>query len=157
MSQRMANMVDGYTILDDRGARVFNVAVNDLQAPGALVFCDMNGDELCKIRFQLIRLKNTLEIEDARGVTVAFVQKVTQSPTGDRYVAKIDDGPDLDISGNIPDYEFHIMAGPNAVANISRRWFIARDSYGVEIAADQNDVLILATTVCIEQLSNPAK
>jgi uncharacterized protein YxjI len=46
------------------------------------------------------------------------------------------------------DHEFRI----GNVATVSKKWFRVRDSYGVEIAPGQNDVLILAATVCIDQM-----
>ncbi len=40
------------------------------------------------------------------------------------------------------------------VAEVSKRWFRVRDTYGIEIAPDQEDALILAVTVCIDQMTN---
>jgi uncharacterized protein YxjI len=40
------------------------------------------------------------------------------------------------------------------VADVSRRWFRGRDAYGVEIASGQDDALILAVVVCIDQMSH---
>jgi uncharacterized protein YxjI len=33
------------------------------------------------------------------------------------------------------------------------KWFRVRDTYGVEIAPGQNEIVILAVTVCIDQMS----
>jgi len=40
------------------------------------------------------------------------------------------------------------------VAEISKRWLRVRDAYGIEVAPDQDDALILAITVCIEQMGH---
>jgi hypothetical protein len=40
------------------------------------------------------------------------------------------------------------------VANISKRWFRVRESYGVAVAPGQDDALILAVTVCIDHLTD---
>ena len=40
------------------------------------------------------------------------------------------------------------------MAEISKKWFRIRDSYGVEIEPDQDDILILAVTVCIDQMAH---
>ena len=34
------------------------------------------------------------------------------------------------------------------------RWFSVRDTYGIEIAPGQDDALILAVVVCIDQMSH---
>ena len=36
---------------------------------------------------------------------------------------------------------------------LSKWWFSVRDTYGIEIALDQDDALILAVTVCIDQMT----
>ena len=41
----------------------------------------------------------------------------------------------------------------NDVAEVSKRWFRVQDTYGVEIAPGQDDALILAVVVCIDQMS----
>ena len=40
------------------------------------------------------------------------------------------------------------------VAEVSKRWFRGRDTYGVEIAPGQDDALILPVVVCIDQMSH---
>ena len=40
------------------------------------------------------------------------------------------------------------------VAEVSKRWFRIRDTYGIEIAPGENDALILAATVCIDEMSH---
>jgi uncharacterized protein YxjI len=39
------------------------------------------------------------------------------------------------------------------VAEISKRWFRIRDTYGIEIAAGEDDALIVAATVCIDEMA----
>jgi uncharacterized protein YxjI len=41
------------------------------------------------------------------------------------------------------------------VAEVSKRWFRMRDTYGIEVKPDQDDALILACTVCIDEMSRP--
>ena len=40
------------------------------------------------------------------------------------------------------------------VAQVSKRWFRFADTYGVEIAPNENDILLLAVTVCIDAMSH---
>jgi uncharacterized protein YxjI len=41
------------------------------------------------------------------------------------------------------------------VAEVSKRWFRVRDTYGVEVAPGENDILILATTAVIDTMAHP--
>jgi uncharacterized protein YxjI len=38
---------------------------------------------------------------------------------------------------------------------VSKRWFRVRDTYGVEMAPDQNPALLLAVTVAIDEMAHP--
>jgi hypothetical protein len=49
---------------------------------------------------------------------------------------------------------YEIERDGHKVAAISKRWFRLRDTYGIEIAPDQDDALILAATVCIDEMSH---
>jgi uncharacterized protein YxjI len=40
----------------------------------------------------------------------------------------------------------------DTVATVSKSWFRVRDTYGVEIAPEQDDALILAITVCMDSM-----
>jgi uncharacterized protein YxjI len=156
MVQRMVAIGDDFFIQDDQGNRAYQVDGKALRARDTLVFRDMNGEELCRIQQRVMRVKDTMDIESPNGVSLAQVKKALITPLRDRYTVRIGNGPDLDVSGNILDHEFRILDGRTTVAEISKRWFRVRDSYGVEVDAGQNVVLILAATVCIDQMSNPA-
>ena len=60
-------------------------------------------------------------------------------------------GPDdLEARGSFTDHEYEFTRGGGAVAEVSKRWFSWTDTYGVDIARGQDDVLILASTVVID-------
>jgi uncharacterized protein YxjI len=156
MVARLATFGDDFFIQDDQGDRVFKVDGKVARIRDTLSFRDMHGNELCKIQQRIMRVKDTMEIEGPGGGSVAYVKKALITPLRDRYVVKIGSGPDLDVQGNILDHEFRIMDGRTTVAEVSKKWFRVRDSYGVEVAPGNEDVLLLAVAVCIDQMSNPA-
>jgi uncharacterized protein YxjI len=82
------------------------------------------------------------------------VKKALVSPLRDRFSIDVEDGDDMEAKGNIVDHEYKIERKGDQVAEISRRWFRVRDSYGVEIAPGQDDALLLAITVCIDQMTH---
>ncbi len=148
--EKLASIGDDFFIQNDQGQRVFKVDGKALRARDTLMIQDLSGTVLCKIQQRMARLRDSIEIEGPEGNQVASVQKAMIAPLRDRFVVKISDGPDLVVHGNVVAHEYRIS---NA-ATVSKKWFRVRDSYGVEIAPGQNDVLILAATVCIDQLSN---
>ena len=57
---------------------------------------------------------------------------------------------DLEVQGDFFDHEYTFTRNDRPVATVSKRWFGFRDTYGVDIADGENDVLILACSVAID-------
>ena len=72
----------------------------------------------------------------------------------DRYNVDFDEGDDYTAKGNFVDHEYEIEREGEKVAEISKKWFRVRDTYGVEIEGEQDVALILAITVCIDAMSH---
>ena len=153
MVEKLAAFGDDFFIQNDHGQRVFKVDGKALRMRDTTIFRDAQGNELCKIQQRIARVRDSMEIEGPGGRRVAMVQKAMITPLRDRFVVKIGDGPDLEVQGNILAHEYRI----GNVATVSKKWFRVRDSYGVEIAPGQNDVLILAATVCIDQMTSDVR
>jgi uncharacterized protein YxjI len=75
------------------------------------------------------------------------------TPLRDRFSISVDDGEDMEAKGNVVNHEYKIERGGDKVAEVSKRWFRIRDTYGIEIAPGEDDALILAVTVCIDQMT----
>jgi uncharacterized protein YxjI len=157
MRQKMVAIGDDFTIKNESGQKVYKVDGKVLRIRDTLHFKDMDGRVLCQIKERLIAIRDTMTIEDGDSEDLATVRKALISPFVDRFSVNVKNGPDLDITGNILDYEYQIKEGRNKVAEISKKWFRLTDTYGVEIAPDQNDVLILAITVAIDVLVHEKK
>jgi len=157
MRQKMVSIGDDFWIENDHGQKVFKVNGKALRVRQTLVFEDAHGRELCKIQERMLRIKDSMEIEGPNGEKLAMVKKALITPLRDRWSANLGGGPDLDIQGNILDHEYTISAGRDKVAEVSKRWFRLRDTYGVEIKPGQNDVLILAIAVCIDEMSHAGR
>ena len=68
------------------------------------------------------------------GHTVATIKKAMITPLRDRFSISVDDGEDMEAKGNVVDHEYKIERGGDTVAEVSKRWFRIRDTYGIEIA-----------------------
>ena len=71
----------------------------------------------------------------------------------DRFVIETD-GKNLKAHGNIVDHEYEIEQDGDKVAEVSKKWFRLRDTYGVDIRADVDPALILSITVAIDSFSH---
>ena len=110
---------------------------------------DSQGNEVFLVDGKALRLRETFELKDA---VIATVRKALISPLHHRSVVELPGGGELDAVGNILDKEFEIRSGGTVVAQISRSWFRIRDTYGVDVAAGQDDALILSIAVCLDRI-----
>jgi len=154
MREKLVSIGDDFWIENGAGQKVYKVNGKALRIRQTLIFEDAQGHELCKIQERMMRIKDSMEIEGPNGERMALVKKALITPVRERFTAKIGDGPDLDIQGNILDHEYSIELGRDKVAEVSKKWFRIRDTYGVEIEPGQNDILILAISVCIDQMAH---
>ena len=152
MREKLVSIGDDFWIEDGSGRRAFKVDGKALRVRDTLKFRDAQGNELCQVQEKKVRIKDTMEIEGPNGETLATVKKALITPVRDRWTIKVGNGPDLEIQGNILDHEYRIEDGRDKVAEVSKKWFRVRDSYGVEIAPGQDDILILAATVAIDMM-----
>lgn len=140
-------------IENEAGQRAFKVNGKAVRARTTLVLEDANGRDLLKIQERPVRVRDSMDIEDAGAGTSAKVKKSLVAPLRDRLSVEVAGGPDLDVKGNLVDHEYEISQDGTKVAEVSKKWFRVRDTYGVEVAPGQNEVLMLAITVCVDQMA----
>jgi uncharacterized protein YxjI len=154
MREKLLSIGDDSWIEDESGRRAFKVNGKALRVRKTLVIEDPQGNELAKIQDRPVHVRDVMEIEGPDGSSLAKVKKAMITPLRDRFSIDVAGGAELSAHGNIVDHEFEIEADGTKVAEVSKKWFRVRDTYGVEVAPGQNDALILAITVCIDQLAN---
>ena len=154
MREKLLSIGDDSWIEDESGRRAFKVNGKALRVRQTLVIEDPQGRELATIQDRPVHVRDVMEIEGPDGSSLATVKKAMITPLRDRFSIDVAGGTELSAHGNIVDHEFEIEADGTKVAEVSKKWFRVRDTYGVEVAPGQNDALILAITVCIDQLAS---
>ncbi|MEU4559481.1 LURP-one-related family protein [Actinoplanes sp. NPDC023936] len=155
LRQKMISIGDDFWIEDERGERVFRVDGKALRLRKTFHLEDMRGERLCTIQKRVMHIRGTMAIEGPDGDRMALVHKALVSPLRERWKVDVEDGADLRAQGNIVDHEYEIENDDGRkVAQVSKRWFRLRDTYGVEIAPDQNLALVLAVAVAIDEMTH---
>jgi len=155
MREKIFAIGDDYWVENGAGDRVLKVNGKALRVRDTLILESPGGEELFSIKQKLVHVRDTMKIERA-GKPVATVKKALITPLRDRFAIQVEGGEDMEAKGNIVDHEYKIERGGDQVAEVSKKWFRVRDTYGIEIAAGQDDPLILAVVVCIDQMSHDA-
>jgi len=151
MREKIFAIGDDFWIETEDGQRAFKVNGKALRIRRTFILESPSGEELFKIQEKKLRVRDTMEVE-RDGKTVAKIKKALITPLRDRFVIELE-GAELSANGNIVDHEYEIERDGEKIAAVSKRWLRARDTYGIEIAPGENDPLILAATVCIDEMS----
>ncbi|MDF2749345.1 MAG: hypothetical protein K0T00_520 [Gaiellaceae bacterium] len=153
MREKLFAVGDDFWIENAEGERAFKVDGKALRIRDTFVLEDASsGAELYKIQEKKLSIRDKMEIERG-GETVATVKKALITPLRDRFSIEVEGGEDMEAKGNIVDHEYKIERGGEKIAEVSKRWFRIRDTYGIEIAPGQDEALILAVSVCIDQMA----
>jgi len=149
MKQKLFSWGDDFQIKDDSGRDAFFVDGKAFSFGDQLSFQDMAGNELAFIKQKLLAWGPTYEIYRGRQL-YAVVKKKLFTFFKCRFTVDVPGPDDLEAEGDFLDHEYIFSRGGATVAGVSKRWFSWTDTYGVDIAAGEDDVLILASTVLID-------
>lgn len=147
--ERFFSLGEDFDITDQDGRRVLHVDGKVLSLRGRLVIEDLAGKPVAEVTRRLVALRPTYEIS-VGGQHAAHVRKHMFTPFRDKFTIDIPGPDDLEMSGNLLDHEFTISQGGQTVATVSKRWFSLHDTYAVDVAPGQDDVLILAAVLALD-------
>ena len=153
MREKLFAVGDDYWIDTDEGEHAFKVNGKAMRLRDTFVLEGPSGEELFKVKEKKLRVRDTMELERG-GDKVATVKKAMVTPLRERFAVDIEGGGELNAKGNVVDHEYEIERDGHKVAEISKRWFRVRDTYGIEIAPGEDDALIVAATVCIDEMAS---
>jgi uncharacterized protein YxjI len=153
MREKLFAIGDDFWIETEQGQRMFKVNGKAMRIRETFILESPSGEEVFKIQEKKLSIRDKMTIERG-GDTVATIKKALITPLRDRFEIELEDGGELSAKGNIVDHEYKIERDGEKVAEVSKRWFRIRDTYGIEIAPGENDALILAATVCIDEMSH---
>lgn len=151
MQQRLFSFRDRYVIRDEAGEDRFFAEGALLSWGDRLTLCDRSGSELIAIRQKLLSWGPTYEIH-RHGELAAVLKKDQFTLFRCRFTLDVPGPHDLEAAGELfhHEYRFERITTSRTAAVISKKWFSLADTYGVEIAEEEDDVLLLAASIVID-------
>ena len=151
MREKMIAIGDDYWIEDESGAKVFKVNGKVARIRDTWVLEDARGHEVSQIRERKLSVRDAIKIE--YGGREAKVKKALVG-FRDRFHVEVEHGEDLKVKGNIVDHDYEIERDGDKIAEVSKKWFRVRDTYGVDVLDDADTVLVLSVTVAVDALAH---
>ncbi len=156
MKQKLFSLGDDFYIQNESGQNVFFVDGKVFALGDHLSFQDLAGNELAFIRQKLLAWGPTYEIY-RNGTLYATIKKEIFTFFHCRFSVDVPGPDDLEAEGDFLDHEYSFTRQGRTVATVSKQWFSWADTYGVEIADSEDDVLLLASTVVIDMACHDKK
>jgi uncharacterized protein YxjI len=151
MRQKLLSLADNFTIKNEQEQDVFLVKGKLFSFGDKLSFQDLAGNELVFIDQRLLNWSPTYELW-RQAELLAVVKRELFSFIHHRFTVDVPGPNDLEAEGDFLDHEYTITRGGSVVATVSKRWFSWADTYGIEVADGQDDVLLLATAVVVDMV-----
>jgi uncharacterized protein YxjI len=147
--ERMFRLGEDSDITDEAGQLVLHVDGKVLSLHNRLILQDPAGREAGQVHRKLAALRPTYEIT-IDGKDVAQVRQHLFTVFGERFAIDVHGAGEMQINGDLFSHEFTIERDGQLVATISKRWLSMTDSYAVDVAPGEDDVLILASVLALD-------
>jgi uncharacterized protein YxjI len=157
MRQQMFAIGDDFWIETNDGRRVFKVDGKALRIRKTLILEDAGGQPRYTIKEKLVSIREVMTIDDAAGNPVATVKKALISPLRERYSIDLAAGGEWQAQGNIVDHEYRISGPAGDIAEVGKRWFRMRDTYGIHVQPGNDEALVIAIAVVIDSMSHATR
>ncbi|MHB8587480.1 MAG: LURP-one-related/scramblase family protein [Candidatus Dormibacteraceae bacterium] len=152
LQRKLFAIGEDFWIENGKGEAVFKVDGKALSIRKKFLLEDNGGAELLSVEAKLIAIQPTMKIE-RQGQLFATVTKALFTLLHQHYTIQVEGGPAYEAEGDITNHEYEVHSGGSPVAQISRQWFSIRDAYGVAVAPEVDQALMLAAAVCIDEIS----
>jgi uncharacterized protein YxjI len=157
MKEKFWTVTNQFDIRDDTGKVVFQVKGQFFSLGDKLSFQDPAGKELLFIRQKMFALGPTFLLE-RNGEVIARVHRHLFTLIRYRFTVDVPGPNDIDAAGDFLNHEYTFArAGAEVpVATVSKRWFSWVDTYGIDIAPGEDEVMLLACAVVIDLVMHPS-
>ncbi len=150
--KQLFSIGDDFWIEDESGEKAFHVDGKVLRLRDTFVIETADGQEVLKVHQKKLTPKKSYVIE-RQGQELATVSKALLTPLRDKFKVELAGGGVLEARGNLTDHEFTVeWENGTPMAEVSKRWFSVRDTYGVNVRDGQDAVLALAIAMCIDAI-----
>ena len=149
MKQKILSWGNDFTIRDEKGRDAFFVKGKVFSFGDKLSFQDVSGTELAYVSQRLLAWGPTYEISRG-GKIVAEVKKKLFTFFRCSFTVDVPGPDDLEAKGDLLGHEYSFTRHGRTIASASKKWFSWSDTYGIDIANGEDEVLLLCSAVTID-------
>ncbi len=154
LKERIFSLRESYYIRDEDGNEMFEVTGRLISLRDKLTLSDRQDNTLATITQKLLTLRPVYTIS-RNGQPDAKVKKDFINILREGFSVDMEgDLPDLRIQGDIFEHSYTITRDGVTVAQAAKKWISLRDSYVVDVAAEEDIVLMLACAIVVDRITH---
>lgn len=148
VKQKILSLADSFVIHDENNNPYYKVVGRLFSLGDQLIMYNMNNQEQIYIKQKLFKFLPEYHLfQDSRCVAVVKKEFTFFKP---RFNIVSDYGK-YTVDGDFFGYNFSILKNGNRVASVSKAFFSFRDTYSINIISKQEEALLLAICIVIDQ------
>jgi uncharacterized protein YxjI len=152
LQRKLFSIGEDFWIENDQGEELYKVDGKAFSLRETFVLQDKSESELLTIEAKLLAVRPTMKIL-RQGQLYATVTKKLLTFLHQHYTIQVESGVAYEAEGNVTSHEYEVRGNGAVVAQISKEWFSVDDAFGVAVAPGQDQVLMLAAAICIDEIS----
>ena len=153
LQKELFSLDEDFWVENEKGEQLYKADSQATTLRETFVLANKDGEELLAIEAKLLAARPTMQVK-RQGKVFATVSKKLLSLLHQHYTIQVEGGATFEAEGKISKHEYEVRSNDAVVAQISKEWFAVRDSYGVAVAPGQDDLLMIASAIAIEELSS---
>lgn len=153
MRQKLFSLGEDFTIEDASGNPAFEVDGKIMTLRETFELKDRQGQVVATIRGKLMSLRAKMDVLRNDEVA-ATITKALFAPFHAKFAVQLANGGEITVDGDLFDHEYTLRRDDTVVAQVSKRWFTFTDTYGIDITQGEDEPLILAIAVALDEMAH---
>lgn len=155
LKQKLLSFGDDFDVLDEQGQKVYYFDSKTGGFTRKIIILSASGEKLAVISKKLFTFRPTFTLKKD-GKELAKVYKKALS-FRKSFIIDIPGPDDFTVVGKFIEHSYLFYQNGRKVAEVSKKWFTSKDTYGVDIQDSSNPLLILSAAVIIDILCHPGR
>lgn len=144
IKQKVLSLNELFWVKDEKGNDIYSVTGSFLKIPKSFYIKDTKDNVVATIDRQMFQLFGVYDIQ-AKGETIRVLRNF-----GFLRKSFAIDGIDWHLQGDLFSHEYDITRGNRIIMSLRKRWFTWGDTYELDILDEENALLALAISICVD-------
>ncbi len=155
MKQALMSWGDDFAVRDERGKEYFYFDGKSGTIRKTIHVLGPSRARVATIQKHLISYRPTFSIADGPNQIATVYKKLLSFRPS--FVIDVPGPDDITVVGKMFEHDYRFYKREEEIAQISKRWFTAKDTYGIEVHDTEDSLLILSAAVIIDLILHPKR